>query len=144
VWIVGVTSWRHAQVNNMKNYVFTGVCAVLLSAGPCLADPGAAPPDWTDVSGIFAKRCTMCHSEQGAAKGLRLDSYEAAVAGSEKGRVLLPGDAEHSELIRRLRGQSTPRMPFLSRPLPDDQIDLIARWIAAGLPQAPVLAAPAE
>jgi len=28
-----------------------------------------------------------------------------------------------------------PRMPFLSRPLPDIEIDLIERWIAAGLPE---------
>lgn len=77
----------------------------------------------------------MCHSAvAGASKGLRLDDYTAALAGSETGAVLVPGDASGSELVRRLRGESTPRMPFLSRPLPDAQIALIENWIIAGMP----------
>ena len=92
-------------------------------------------PDWAAVSAIFVKRCVMCHSEQGAARGLRLDSYEAAVAGSTKGAVLVAGNSAGSELIRRLRGESMPRMPFLSSPLPPEQIDLIMRWVEAGLPE---------
>lgn len=92
-------------------------------------------PDWGDVSAIFKEKCVKCHSSvHGAGLGLRLDTYEAAVAGSSKGAVLVPGDAARSELIRRLRGVSTPRMPFLSVPLAQDQIDLIIRWIDAGLP----------
>ncbi len=77
----------------------------------------------------------MCHSAvAGASKGLRLDSYTAALAGSERGAVLVSGDIEGSELIRRLRGVSAPRMPFLSRPLPDDEIALIESWVIAGMP----------
>ena len=70
-----------------------------------------------------------------AAKGLRLDSYDGAIEGSEDGAVLLPGNSSQSELVRRLRGESTPRMPFLSRSLPDAEIDLIVRWIDAGMPK---------
>lgn len=109
--------------------------ALLVSAGAGFAGD-VPPPDWGDVSAIFAERCTMCHSELGASSGLRLDSYEAARKGGVKGAVLLPGNADESELIRRLRGESTPRMPFLSYPLPPEQIDLIKRWVDAGLPEA--------
>lgn len=78
----------------------------------------------------------MCHSAvAGASKGLRLDDYEAALLGSERGAVLIPGNAAESELVRRLRGESTPRMPFLSRPLPEAQIALIESWIVAGMPR---------
>ena len=92
-------------------------------------------PDWADVFTIFKERCVMCHSEvAGASKGLRLDDYDALLSGSERGPVLVPGNAVGSELVRRLRGQSTPRMPFLSRPLPEDQIVLIELWILAGMP----------
>ena len=78
----------------------------------------------------------MCHSEiAGASKGLRLDDYDAVLAGGERGPILVPGNAKDSELVRRLRGESTPRMPFLSRPLPESQIALIENWIAAGMPQ---------
>lgn len=103
-------------------------------AGPARAEADA--PGWAEVSAIFVERCVMCHSAvAGASKGLRLDEYRFALAGSERGAVLIPGDAAGSELMRRLRGESTPRMPFLSRPLPDQQIALIGAWIAAGLPE---------
>lgn len=79
----------------------------------------------------------MCHSAlAGASKGLRLDDYAAALAGSERGVVLVSGNAADSELIRRLRGESTPRMPFLGRPLPDDEIALIESWVMAGMPNS--------
>ena len=90
-------------------------------------------PAWSNIQIIFTEHCIMCHGAQGAARGLRLDSYAGAMAGSDNGPVLLSGDAERSELIRRLRGKSTPRMPFLSYPLPDDQIGVIALWIDTGL-----------
>ena len=93
----------------------------------------AGPPVWADVSPIFETRCINCHSEHGASKGLRLDSYAGAMAGSENGPVLLAGNAAESELARRLRGESRPPMPFLGRPLPPEELDLILRWIDAGL-----------
>jgi hypothetical protein len=95
----------------------------------------AEPPDWAQVSAIFVERCVMCHSPNGASLDLRLDTYEAAVAGSIRGAVLVPGDPAGSELLRRLRGESLPRMPFLSYPLPPEQIELISRWVEAGLPE---------
>ena len=109
---------------------------VLIAAVPGAAAAGSdVAPGWAEVSAVFAERCVMCHSAvAGASKGLRLDDYAAALTGSERGVVLIPGNAADSELIRRLRGQSAPRMPFLSRPLRDDEIALIESWIAAGLP----------
>ena len=97
---------------------------------------GISAPDWQGVRAVFEKRCFNCHSRLGAAKGLRLDSYGAAITGSVDGAVLVSGDVDRSELMRRLRGQSKPRMPFLSTPLTEAEIALIARWIAAGLPNA--------
>jgi len=97
---------------------------------------GDGPPDWDDASVVFVRRCNMCHSEFGASRGLRLDSYAAALAGSQRGAVLVPGDPDASELMLRLRGEILPRMPFLGPPLPQDEIDVIERWIAAGLPES--------
>jgi mono/diheme cytochrome c family protein len=109
--------------------------AVALLAPIAAYTEDAVPPDWADVSVIFEERCVMCHSAvAGASKGLRLDDYAAVLAGSERGAVLVAGNAAGSELVRRLRGESTPRMPFLSRSLTDDQIALIESWIAASMP----------
>ena len=118
-----------------QSFASLAVVAILLpSAAP---GEGAKAPDWADVSAIFDARCIMCHSKvAGASKGLRLDDYDAALAGGVRGVVMVPGDAAGSELVRRLRGESTPRMPFLSRPLPEDEIALIEGWIGAGMPHA--------
>ena len=117
----------------MKRILAFLLCPLLVLSTQSAGGGDSDPPDWSDVRGIFVERCVMCHSAQGAALGLRLDTYEAAIAGSMNGAVLLHGDAEGSELIRRLRGESLPRMPFLSYPLPEDQIDLISHWVDAGL-----------
>ena len=119
----------------MSRIPFLVLAALLGAPGPAAVAGDAGPPDWADVGPIFAERCVNCHSAVGAGLGLRLDSYAAALAGSEKGAVRVPGAAARSELIRRLRGESRPRMPFLSYPLEPEQIDLIARWIDAGLPE---------
>jgi len=118
-----------------RNWLIVMASILSISKGVGIAG-GEAPPDWREVSIIFVERCVMCHSAQGAARGLRLDSYEAAIAGSSRGPVLVPGDAAGSELVRRLLGESLPRMPFLSYSLPEDQIDMIVDWVNAGLPNS--------
>jgi hypothetical protein len=110
-----------------------GFALALLLALVIQAGVAEEPPTWREVSVIFVERCVMCHSDKGAGRELRLDSYGGVVSGSINGPVVIAGNAESSELIRRLRGQSQPRMPFLSYPLPEEQIDLIARWIEGGL-----------
>lgn len=124
---------RPIPVPCMKHLLTFLVCPLLVLSTQAVGGEQSDPPDWSDVRGIFVERCVMCHSAQGAAVGLRLDSYEAAIAGSTNGAVLLHGEAERSELIRRLRGESLPRMPFLGRPLPEDQIELIMHWVDGGL-----------
>lgn len=117
----------------MKRMFAFLLCPLLVLSTQTVGGGEGDPPDWSDVRGIFVERCVMCHSAQGAALGLRLDTYDAAIAGSTNGAVLLHGDAERSELIRRLRGESLPRMPFLSYPLPEEEIELITHWVDAGL-----------
>lgn len=120
----------------MTRLLTTIFLSVFLAPTRAGGEAPTEPPDWTAVSAILVGRCVMCHSAQGAALGLRLDTYEGAVAGSSNGAVLLPGDPAGSELLRRLLGESRPRMPFLSYPLPPEEIDLITRWVEAGLPEA--------
>jgi mono/diheme cytochrome c family protein len=93
------------------------------------------PPTWPEVAPVFAQYCVVCHSGEAAPFGLRLDSYEAVLAGSQRGEVVRRGAPEESELIRRLRGTSQPRMPLVGPPLPDSLIARIAEWIAAGAPR---------
>ena len=88
---------------------------------------------WQDVQPFFQKQCVNCHGAHGAAKGLRLDSYDAVLSGSERGVVVISGDVNGSELIRRLRGESLPRMPFLGPKMSSEDVDFVERWIGGGL-----------
>jgi mono/diheme cytochrome c family protein len=94
-----------------------------------------AAPGWAAVGALFRDRCVMCHSRDAASRGLRLDSYAGALADGENGPVLIRRDAASSALMRRLLGESRPRMPFLSTSLSPAEIALVERWIAAGLPE---------
>ena len=89
----------------------------------------------TRVQPIFNEKCTLCHNA-GKFKGkLRLDGYSQAMRGGKDGRVIRPGDAAGSELIRRvtLSTQDKDFMPAEGKPaLTEDEIKLIRVWIAAG------------
>ncbi|HET9701786.1 MAG TPA: c-type cytochrome domain-containing protein, partial [Burkholderiales bacterium] len=93
---------------------------------------GLAASTFDDVAPIFAARCVMCHAGDGAPLGLRLDSHAGVLKGSQKGPVVKAGAPAASELLRRVRGQSQPRMPLVGDPLGADDIARIERWIADG------------
>jgi uncharacterized membrane protein len=108
--------------------------AITLAAASVAAAAHAAAPTYDDLAPILAARCTMCHSGPAAPRGLRLDSYDAIVKGSERGAVARAGDPGGSELMRRLTGQSQPRMPMTGPPfLSDQEIALFRQWIADGM-----------
>jgi mono/diheme cytochrome c family protein len=121
---------------------------IALFSGVLLSAPatglGQEPVTWATLVPLFAERCTACHSGEGAPLGLRLDSYENALKGSENGPVLVPGDPVGSELARRIRGESQPQMPLADEPLSAEQIAAVEAWITAGLPEGEGLASVAE
>jgi cytochrome c5 len=104
-----------------------------ISLGLIVSAAAQEAPDWSHVGKLFAERCTMCHSGDAPPLGLRLDTYEGARKGSQDGPVLIPGDPENSELVRRIRGESEPRMPFGLPPLAPEEIAMIERWVSEGL-----------
>ena len=105
-------------------------------------DPGVT---FGSVETIFLSRCAVCHTAQGAMgappEGLRLDSYENIIAGSDR-VVVVPGVPLASELYRRVLGYSMPRMPFGGPFLSDAEIGQIEAWLAAGAQDAAGVAAP--
>ncbi len=88
---------------------------------------------------ILAEKCIMCHSGNNAAAELRLDSYDSLLKGSAKGSIVKAGDPAASELLRRLKGTSQPRMPMTGPPfLSDSQIALFEDWITNGMKRGAV------
>jgi hypothetical protein len=97
------------------------------------AQSKAASVSFTDVSPILAQKCVMCHSGPKAARDLRLGDYGAIMKGSKNGPVVVPGKPGESEIVRRIKGQRTPRMPMNGPPwLSDQEMRLIEQWIAGG------------
>jgi uncharacterized membrane protein len=87
-----------------------------------------------DVYPILEEKCLACHHNPGAPLGLSMETYNELLKGSQNGVVVIAGDPEKSELIRRIKGEAHPKMPFNGPPyLTELEIQLIASWIDAGL-----------
>lgn len=99
------------------------------------AAEGGGPVVFSDVQGVFQNRCVQCHSESNPLQGLDLSSYEGAMAGSENGPVVVPGEPDESELIKRIKGVTQPRMPMSGPNLSEGQIQRFEAWIEAGAPK---------
>lgn len=86
------------------------------------------------VQPLLADACYGCHShESGESQGLLMvDSGAAMLVGGTHGPAVVPGDAAASWMYRALvYDRSDLQMPP-DRKLPDEQIELIKRWIDAG------------
>ena len=80
---------------------------------------------------ILDRECIGCHGGQA---GLFMDSYDNLMAGVPGGKVVIPGDPERSDLVRRIEGLSQPRMPPDDSILVMSEIDMFVTWIAVGSP----------
>lgn len=110
------------------------VSALFLVAALPLAARAQSPATYADVVPIFKQHCVLCHSGPTPAAGLRLDTLDAVVKGGAKGPIVKSGTPADSELVRRLKGISQPRMPMTGPPfLSDSDVATIERWIAGGL-----------
>lgn len=83
----------------------------------------------SEVMPILEQYCWECHSEESAELGLKLDTYEGVMAGSDYGTVVEAGDGDGSLMIDMMLGGD---MPENGDPVPADQIELIKTWIDEG------------
>jgi mono/diheme cytochrome c family protein len=84
-----------------------------------------------DIQPIFDRACIRCHGGQA---GLYLGSFDYLMAGSANGPVLVPGNPQASELVKRIQGLSQPAMPLGDASLSSTEIEAIIHWIDAGSP----------
>lgn len=101
---------------------------------PVTATPGTGTYDGV-IAPILEARCAGCHGIDRDKGGLRLHTAAAIMAGGEMGPVLVAGNAEASDLIRRMRLpiDDEDHMPPKSKPQPSaEEIAAIESWILAG------------
>ena len=68
---------------------------------------------------------------QSAELGLKLDTYEGVMAGSDYGTIVEVGDADASLLIDMIASGD---MPEDADPLPAAELEVIKAWIVEGAP----------
>jgi hypothetical protein len=85
------------------------------------------------VAPIFEQRCLSCHSGSQPQGGLSLETRNLALAGSDGGAAILPGDADKSFLLDYIQGDD-PQMPQDGPPLAAYDVEAIRAWIARGAP----------
>ncbi len=111
----------------------------------------ATEPNYeTEIKPLLARKCTSCHGPLKQEAGLRLDAAVWILKGNSDGFVVRAGEPEQSKLLERVRTvDPEQRMPpeGEGEPLSAAQIELLARWVAAGAPapaDEPVLNDPKE
>ena len=103
-----------------------------------------------EIRPILVEQCYGCHSskaEKGIKGGLNLETAAGLRKGGENGPALVPGDPEHSLLIKAVRYTDEHlQMPPKDKKLPALQIQNLEAWIKMGAPDprtgAPASAAP--
>jgi len=90
-----------------------------------------------DIQPIFNAYCVQCHRPGRAENGLRLDTYEGTMKGTQFGAVVVPGSATRSTLVAVIQGTASLeiRMPHEERQLSPNRIQNVVLWIEAGAPK---------
>ena len=84
-----------------------------------------------EIRPILAKRCVTCHGADDPEAELDLRNLESLVRGSKSGPVIIEGFSEKSVLIRKIFSRVMPP-PDSEKPLTDDEIRTISRWVDKG------------
>lgn len=109
-------------------------CFQAASSAKGVDTPRAAVDFARDVYPILKSACIDCHGINRQKGKLRLDQREGVFRGGDNGPVVVPGQAERSELYRRIT--LTPGhkeiMPARGEPLSQAQIGLIRDWVNDG------------
>lgn len=116
----------------------------VVSLATALTNLLAAGPDGDidfreDVKPILNQHCVGCHGGVKQASGVSFIYREAVLGNGKSGRrVVVPGDADASELVRRIRSEDPDeRMPPPGEhggDLSEAERGILERWVAQGAP----------
>jgi len=117
--------WRHSLMRTARAILLCG----LLSA----ATARSAEVDFVgQVQPILHKHCLSCHGALRQKSGLRLDHVSFMRAGGDRGPALAASGGESLLVQALLGGGDVERMPLEAKPLADEEIQIIKRWVDEG------------
>jgi hypothetical protein len=84
-----------------------------------------------DIVPLLKARCAECHTSGKYKGGVSFDTREALL----KSKAVVPGKSGASEVVRRITSQDPEvRMPPKGKTLSAKEVELLRRWIDAGVP----------
>ncbi|HMJ65237.1 MAG TPA: DUF1553 domain-containing protein, partial [Candidatus Binatia bacterium] len=86
-----------------------------------------------DAMRLLHNNCFSCHNAEKHKGGLQLASRESLLKGGDNGAVAVPGKPDKSLILKVLAADADPHMPP-KKQLSTNQIQLMRKWVAAGLP----------
>ncbi|MBC7948316.1 MAG: hypothetical protein H7Y42_10585 [Chitinophagaceae bacterium] len=87
------------------------------------------------VQPVLEAKCFSCHGPSKQKGKLRLDSPQSILAGGKDGKVLIPGKADESEMVKRilLPIDDDDHMPPKAKPqLTENEVELLQWWVGSG------------
>ncbi len=87
----------------------------------------------TKVRPLLVAKCYECHSEEISEAGLRLDSHQSVLKGSDVGIIVTPGDIDASKIITVITSRGDIAMPPDGK-LTAEEIKILEEWVKRGVP----------
>jgi uncharacterized membrane protein len=120
----------------MKTLALSPALALPLLAAGCTTQQVSYQ---NDIAPILNDRCLQCHAPPDGpgykATGLRMDSYESLMQGTDYGPIIVAGDSRRSILNMLIEGRAGiyMRMPHNEKQgLSDEQIETLKIWVNQG------------
>jgi mono/diheme cytochrome c family protein len=127
------------QIQQLVRYIRTLNGVGGTPSGTPTVEATSAPGESTTFSGqvapILETSCSACHNSQTQLGGWDASSYDTVMNSGQNGPVVVPGKPEDSLLALKMQGtQSLGASMPPGGQLPQDEIQVILDWIAAGAP----------
>lgn len=130
------------DVKTIRRSFLAALIAILALWQPLVSEPlihaaeitadGAISFD-QKIGPLLTKRCVSCHNASDPKGGLNLSSADGLRAGGESGPAIVPGNASESLLWQKVdQGEMPATRQGANGRLSDDEVQLLADWIAAG------------
>ena len=117
-----------------RKIILVSFCLLLITTIFIFSTSHKAVDYNTQVKPIFNKKCITCHGGVKKKAGFSLLFRAEALAKVESGKfAIIPGDPEHSEMIRRINLKDPEdRMPYKHPPLNEEEKSILYNWVKEG------------